>query len=199
MQHGVRRSSALWLVLNKSGILLFSRKGDAVTVASEYERAEQVVADVALLHDMAAGKLDDQRVKEAAQVLLEHRRHELPSVSVAVAARLLDVSRTTVESWRQAGVLVPAAVNRRRHEVTTDSLIRLQTLLEELRRLGKNRELRDYVWWSAQDSADYADGKLAEALRQLRTGELGEEYVPSDEDLEWARRELDDPPAGEPA
>ena len=45
-----------------------------MSVASEYERAEQVVADVALLHDMAAGRLDEQRVKEAAQVLLEHRR-----------------------------------------------------------------------------------------------------------------------------
>jgi hypothetical protein len=32
----------------------------------------------------------------------------------------------------------------------------------------------------------------------LRTGELGEEYVPSDEDLEWARRELGDPATGEP-
>jgi DNA-binding transcriptional regulator YdaS (Cro superfamily) len=168
-----------------------------VSVASEYDHAEQVVADVALLHDMAAGRLDEQRIKEAAQVLLEHRRHELPSVSVAVAARLLGVSRTTVESWRQAGVLISAAIRRRRHEVTIDSLVRLQVLLEELRRLGKSRELRDYVWWSAQDAADYADGKLAEALRQLRTGELGDEYVPSEEDLEWARHELDDPAAQE--
>ena len=167
-----------------------------MSVASEYGRAEQVVADVALLQDMAAGRLDEQRVREAAQVLLEHRRDELPSVSVAVAARLLGVSRTTVESWRQAGVLVSAPV-RRRHEVTIDSLVRLQVLLDELRRLGKSRELRDYVWWSAQDAADYADGKLAEALRQLRAGELGDEYVPSPEDLDWARRELDDPGAEE--
>ena len=65
----------------------------------------------------------------------------------------------------------------------------------ELRQLGKDRELRDYVWWSAQDTADYADGQLAEAIRQLRAGELAEEYVPSDEDLEWARRELGDPAA----
>jgi hypothetical protein len=114
-----------------------------------------------------------------------------------VAARLLDVSRTTVESWRQAGILASAEAKRRRHEVTIDSLVRLQALVGELRRLGKNRELRDYVWWSAQDSADYADGKLAEALRQLRAGELGEEYVPSDEELDWARRELDDPDPGE--
>ena len=111
-----------------------------MSVASEYDHAEQVVADVALLHDMAAGRLDEQRVKEAAQVLLEHRRHELPSVSVAVAARLLGVSRTTV---------------------------------------------------------DYADGMLAEALRQLRAGELGDEYVPSEEDLDWGSRELDDPTARE--
>ena len=168
-----------------------------MSVASEYDHAEQVVADVALLHDMAAGRLDEQRVKEAAQVLLEHRRHELPSISIAVAARLLGVSRTTVESWRQAGVLTSAAVRRRRHEVTIDSLVRLQVLQEELRRLGKGRELRDYVWWSAQDTADYADGMLAEALRQLRAGELGDEYVPSEEDLDWARRELDDPTAQE--
>jgi hypothetical protein len=99
-----------------------------VSVASEYDRAEQVVADVALLQDMGAGRLDEQRVKQAAQVLLEHRRRELPSVSVAVAARLLGVSRTTVESWRQAGVLASADVQRRRHEVTIDSLVRLQIL-----------------------------------------------------------------------
>ena len=169
-----------------------------MSVASEYDHAEQVVADVAMLHDMAAGKLDEQRVREAARVLLEHRRHELPSVSVAVAARLLEVSRTTVEAWRQAGVLAPAPVQRRRHEVTIDSLVRVQALLGELRRLGKHRELRDYAWWSAQDTADYADSQLAEALRQLRAGELGEEYVPSEEDLDWARRELSDPAAEEP-
>ena len=169
-----------------------------MSVASEYDHAEQVVADVALLHDMAAGKMDEQRVREAARVLLEHRRHELPSVSVAVAARLLEVSRTTVEAWRQAGVLTPASTQRRRHEVTIDSLIRVHALLVELRQLGKDRELRDYVWWSAQDTADYADGQLAEALRQLRAGELGEEYVPSEEDMEWARRQLGDPAAEEP-
>jgi hypothetical protein len=168
-----------------------------VSVASEYDHAEQVVADVALLHDMAAGRLDEQRIKDAAQVLLERRRHELPSVSVAVAARLLGVSRTTAESWREAGVLIAAPARKRRHEVTVDSLVRVRALLNELRRLGKSRELRDYVWWSAQDAADYADGKLAEALRQLHGGELADEYVPSAEDLDWARRELDDPNTGE--
>jgi hypothetical protein len=188
-----------WPLLNKYDIVLSSNQGgDRMSVASEYERAEQVAADVALLRDMAAGRMDEQRVREVAQILLEHRRHELPSVSVAVAARLLEVSRTTVEAWRQSGVLTPAPAQRRRHEVTIDSLVRVQALLGELRQLGKDRELRDYVWWSAQDSADYADGQLTEALRQLRAGELGEEYVPSDEDLEWARRELDDPATEEP-
>ena len=168
-----------------------------MSVASEYDHAEQVVTDVALLQDMAAGRLDGKQVRAAAEVLLAHRRHELPSVSVAVAARLLAVSRTTIETWLQTGVLIPAAAKRRRHEVTIDSLIRLQVLLEELRRLGKSRELRDYVWWSAQDAADYADGKLAQALHQLRAGELGDEYVPSPQDLSWARRQLRDQPAEE--
>ena len=103
-----------------------------------------------------------------------------------------------MEAWRQADVLIQPDVQRPRHEVTIDSLVRVHALLAELRQLGKERELRDYVWWSAQDSADYADGQLAEALRQLRTGELAEEYIPSDEDLEWARRELSDPAEEEP-
>jgi hypothetical protein len=163
-----------------------------VSVTSELEYAEHVVSDVALLRDIAAGRLDPQRVKQAAEILLEHRRTELPGVSVAVAARLLDVSRTTVEAWRQAGVLTPAVARRRRHEVTVDSVVRLQALMDDLRRLGKMRELRDYIWWSAADAADYADGQLAEALRQLHAGEMGHEYVPSAEDVDWARRELAD-------
>jgi DNA-binding transcriptional MerR regulator len=138
---------------------------------------------------MAAGKLDERRVREAAEVLLEHRRDELPSMSVAVAARLLDVSRTTVEAWRSSGVLTPV-IKPRRHEVTVDSLVRLQALISELRRLGRMRQLRDYVWWSAQDSADCANRQLSEVSRQLRAGELAEKYAPSEADLDRARREL---------
>jgi DNA-binding transcriptional MerR regulator len=160
-----------------------------VAITNEYEHAERIVGEVAMLSDMAAGRLDERRMREAAQALLEHRRSELSSVSVAVAARLLDVSRTTVEAWRSEGVLTPA-MRRRRHEVTVESLIRVQALLGELRRLGRIRELRDYIWWSAQDAADYADGQLAAALRQLQAGELAEEYAPSKEDLLRARREL---------
>jgi DNA-binding transcriptional MerR regulator len=164
-----------------------------MAVTSEYEHAESIVGEIAVLSDMAAGRLDEHGVRQAAQVLLDHRRSELSSVSVAVAARLLDVSRTTVEAWRSEGVLTPAIRSRherRRHEVTVDSVIRVQSLVSELRRLGRIRELRDYIWWSEQDGADRADGQLAEALRQLRSGELADEYVPSEEDLERARHEL---------
>jgi hypothetical protein len=164
-----------------------------MSVANELERAERVVEDVALLQDIAAGKLDERRLREAADILLEHRLNELPSVSVAVAARLLDVSRTTVEAWRSADVLTPAAKHQR-HEVTIESLVRLQALTSELKRLGRVRQLRDYVWWSAQDSADYANGQLSEALRQLRAVELAGEYAPSEEDLEQARHELANDP-----
>ena len=128
----------------------------AVSVASEYDHAEQVVADVAILQDMAEGRLDDARVKEAAQVLLEHKRHELPSVSVAIAARLLGVSRTIIESWREAGVLTSVPVRRRRYQITIESIVRVQALLEELRRLARSRRLRDYTWWSARNAADHA-------------------------------------------
>ena len=41
-----------------------------MSVASEYDHAEQVVTDVALLQDMAAGRLDTDQVQQAAKVLL---------------------------------------------------------------------------------------------------------------------------------
>ena len=161
-----------------------------MSVAGECEHAEQVVLDVGLLGEIAAGRLDAQGAREAAGVLLEHRRSELPGVSVAVAARLLGVSRTTAEAWRADGVLVPVLSGRRRHEVTIDSVVRVRSLADELRRVGRVRDLRDYVWWSGQDSADYADGRLAEALAELRAAELGGEIAPSMDELEWARSQL---------
>jgi hypothetical protein len=57
------------------------------------------------------------RMSEGRQGLLEHRRQELPSVSVALPAQLLGISRTTVEAWKTEGVLV-SAQHRPRHEVT---------------------------------------------------------------------------------
>lgn len=74
--------------------------------------------------------------------------------------------------------------------MTIDSLVRLHSLIGELRLLGRIRELRDYVWWSGQDSADCADGRLAEALTDLLAGGLDGEVVPSEQDLSWARQEL---------
>lgn len=51
----------------------------------------------------------------------------------------------------------------------------------------------------ADDAALTPPGQLAvDTLRQLRAGELGEEHVPSDEDLEWAHRELGDPATEKP-
>jgi hypothetical protein len=51
------------------------------------------------------------------------------------------------------GGFPPGRASRKRHEVTIDSLVRVQILLGELRQLGKDRELRDYAWWTAQDTA----------------------------------------------
>jgi hypothetical protein len=148
-----------------------------MSVTNEFEHAERVVEDVALLQDMAAGKLDERGIREAAEVLLEHRQSELPSVSVAVAARLLDVSRTTVEAWRSTGVLT-SAVKRRRHEVTVDSLVRLQALISELRQLGRIRQLRDYVWWSHKTLPTTPTGSSPKPCGSCAPGSLPRNMLP---------------------
>jgi hypothetical protein len=50
---------------------------------------------------MAAGKLDERRVREAAEVLLEHRRNELPNVSGSRRACWMSHERR----WRRGAVL----------------------------------------------------------------------------------------------
>ena len=50
-----------------------------MAVTSEYEHAERIVGEVAVLSDMVAGRLDEDGVRQAAQVLLNHRRTELPA------------------------------------------------------------------------------------------------------------------------
>jgi hypothetical protein len=59
-----------------------------MSVASEFERAERVAEDVAVLSDLAAGRLDEDLVRESAQVLLEHRRSELPAVCLSQSLRV---------------------------------------------------------------------------------------------------------------
>jgi hypothetical protein len=90
-----------------------------VSVASEFEHAVQVLDDALPSCTGWRRDLDEQDVRGAARELLEHRRRELSSVSVALAAQLLGVSRTTVEAWKTEGVLV-SAQQRPRHEVTMD-------------------------------------------------------------------------------
>ena len=68
--------------MNRYDRTLFSRGDADMAVTSEYELAERVVGEVAVLSDMDAGRLDEDGVRQAGQVLLNHRRSELSIVSI---------------------------------------------------------------------------------------------------------------------
>jgi hypothetical protein len=67
------------------------------------DSAERIVGEVAVLSDMAAGRLDEDGVREAARVLLEHRDYIWWSAQDAAA----DASGQLAEAlWQlQAGKL----------------------------------------------------------------------------------------------
>jgi len=62
---------------------------------------------VAVLSDIAAGRLGRTRCQAGRETCSWSTAAASFQRSVAVAARLLEVSRTTVEAWRREGVLTP--------------------------------------------------------------------------------------------
>jgi hypothetical protein len=119
----------------------------AVSVASEHDHAEQVVADVALQQDMAEGRLDDERISQR----------------------------------REAGVLTSVSVRRRRHDVSIESIARVQALPEELRRLGLSRQVHGCDARPLKTLPIMRMTSQADALRWLRSQVL------------WQAREDDHP------
>ena len=76
-----------------------------MSVASEFEHAERVVEDVALLQDMAAGKLDERRVRAAESC--SNIGGTSSSAFRSRSPRVCWTSTKTVEAWRSSGVLTP--------------------------------------------------------------------------------------------
>jgi hypothetical protein len=91
-------------------------------------------------------------------------------VSVARAARLLEVSQPTVRAWLARNLLV-AVEGSRPEEVEIDSLRRVRDALVELRAHGHDRDWVEQLATYLQ-SAQARPDSLEEGLAQLRRGAL---------------------------
>jgi hypothetical protein len=117
----------------------------------------------------ADAKSDALAALEDATARLDSVPHT-PGVSVARAARLLEVSQPTVRAWLARNVLV-AVKGSRPEEVEIDGLRRVRDALAELRARGQDRDWVEQLA-SYLQSAQARPDSLEEGLAQLRRGAL---------------------------
>lgn len=137
------------------------------------ERREAISAAVAELDELdAAGEaLEEGRAERAAKRLAKARDLRLrtaPPVPVSVAAELLGVSLPTVRRWADRGVLEDLGVKPR--AVSVASVARVRRLLERLRGMGRDANLREALLARLDDALTLEDEQLRRSLRQMRAG-----------------------------
>ena len=124
-----------------------------------------------------------EAVEDVARTLPENdeRRAKLLAVSSAtladegtvrpvIAAKLLGLSEKTIREWAKQGVL---AVAQRSPRLLLDlqSVHEVRHIVQDLRSLGKDRDLLDEVWRRLSDAALIDRPDLAESIRQMHRGQ----------------------------
>ena len=124
-----------------------------------------------------------EAVEDVARTLPENdeRRAKLLAVSSAtladegtvrpvIAAKLLGLSEKTIREWAKQGVLAVAQRNPRLL-LDLQSVHEVRHIVQDLRSLGKDRDLLDEVWRRLSDAALIDRPDLAESIRQMRRGQ----------------------------
>ena len=124
-----------------------------------------------------------EAVEDVARTLPENdeRRAKLLAVSSAtladegtvrpvIAAKLLGLSEKSIRTWAKQGVLV-VAQRSPRLLLDLQSVHEVRHIVQDLRSLGKDRDLLDEVWRRLSDAALIDRPDLAESIRQMRRGQ----------------------------
>ncbi|MEV4381894.1 hypothetical protein [Streptosporangium sp. NPDC049644] len=161
------------------------RKHRAISVQRDHEvagatqapRRKEVEEQAALALFDQAQRLDgvaastretDTRdtVREVVHDLLVHAE----PVRATVASKILGVDEKTVRSWVREGLLVEVK-GKPRLMLEAERLYAVATLVQDLRQVGRTRDLAKAVWYRLQDRGLLENDQLAEGLRQMRQGE----------------------------
>ncbi|WP_305787547.1 MerR family transcriptional regulator [Symbioplanes lichenis] len=142
-----------------------------MTLATEEERTTHVFELVDELEDIASTPNLAESVRARLQDLARRELTRSEPVRVAVAAKLLGLSERSVRNWAKEGVLTPAETDSPRLLLDPERLHEVMRLIKDLRKLGKNRDLIDLVWYRLSDHALLQRGDLLESLEQMARGE----------------------------
>ena len=136
----------------------------------EVERARRLFGHASRIEDVASVIGHDRPgdaavLREALGGLLADARPLPPGV----AARLLEVSDTTVRMWVRTGLLIAAPGTRR---LDASRLHHVARLVQQLRREGRRQNLREALWRRLEDDTLVRRDDLVESLAQMRRGDL---------------------------
>ncbi|GAA1599579.1 hypothetical protein [Actinoplanes couchii] len=142
-----------------------------MTVAAEetrvlhlFERAERLEA--------VAGA-DNIQEEQRREILATVRQaiQECDPVRVTIAARLLNLSRKTVEAWTREGLLAAAPGDHKRLLLDAERLHEVLHLVRDLRARGRDRNLLEVVWYRLNDQALIERDDFTESAEQMKRGE----------------------------
>jgi hypothetical protein len=142
-----------------------------MTLAAEEQRTMHVFELVDELEDIAATPDLADGVRTRLQDLAQRELAHSEPVRVAVAAKLLGLSERSVRTWAKEGVLTPAETDSPRLLLDPERLHEVIRLIKDLRKLGRNRDLIDLVWYRLSDHALLQRADLLESLDQMARGE----------------------------
>ncbi|WP_433245534.1 MerR family transcriptional regulator [Streptosporangium sp. CA-135522] len=134
------------------------------------ERAALALFDQAQRLDAVAASTHEtdtrDTVREVVQDLLAHAE----PVRATIASKILGVDEKTVRAWVKEGLLSPVR-DRARLMLEAERLYAVATLVQDLRRAGRTRNLAEAVWRRLQDGEFAESDQLADSLRQMEQGE----------------------------
>lgn len=135
--------------------------------AHDLQKVLRTFDDLRALADDLDGPEAD-RVEEVAWRAVR----EADPIRVLHAQQLLGVSEQTVREWIAKGVLVDAGSSPQR--VTLESVLKTKLVADELRELGRDRDLVSVVLNRIELEELQQNDRFLKSLEQMRRGERGE-------------------------
>jgi hypothetical protein len=141
-----------------------------MSIAVEEQRIRSLFDRVEAVEDVARTLPEDDERRAKLLAVSSATLADEGTVRPVIAARLLGLSEKTIREWAKQGVL---AVAQRSPRLLLDlqSVHEVRRIVQDLRALGKDRDLLDEVWRHLSDAALLDLPDLGESIQQMRRGE----------------------------
>lgn len=141
-----------------------------MSIAIEEQRIRSLFDRVEAVEDVARTLPEDDERRAKLLAVSRATLADEGTVRPVIAARLLGLSERTIRAWAKQGVL---AVAQRSPRLLLDlqRVHNVRHIVQDLRALGKDRDLFDEVWRQLSDAALLDRPDLDESIEQMRRGE----------------------------